>query len=71
MVGPPVTNSSVVTTIAAGDLVAGKAGVILVPFHSNPGPTDITWFLTGVEEPLTFNQTQGRYTNEGWVKYVS
>ena len=50
--------------------MAGQEGVILVPFHSNPPPTNITWYLTDLDEPLYLNQTVGKYTSEGWMEYV-
>ena len=67
---PPVANTTIGETIAEEELVAGNEGVVLVPFHSNPAPTNITWYLSDLEEPLGFNETIGQYTNEGWMKYV-
>lgn len=66
---PPVPNNTVVDAVADEELVAGQEGVILVPFHSNPPPTNITWYLTDLDEPLYLNQTLGKYTSEGWMEY--
>ena len=67
---PPVPNNTVVETQADEDLVAGQEGVILVPFHSNPEPENMTWYLSDLSEPLYLNQTIGKYTSEGWTRYV-
>ena len=67
---PPVPNNTVVDTVADEELVAGQEGVILVPFHSNPPPNNITWYLTDLDQPLYLNQTYGKYTSEGWMEYV-
>jgi len=66
---PPVPNNTVIETVSDGELVTGQEGMILIPFHSNPHPTNITWYLTDIDWPLSGNQTIGKYTSEGWIQY--
>ena len=70
-------NNTIVDAVYTEDekLVAGKEGVILVPFHSNPQPENITWYMSDTDQGVWGNNynnnTYGRYTAEGFEEYVS
>ena len=73
----PVPNNTIVDAVYTEDekLVAGKEGVILVPFHSNPNPENITWYMSDTDQGVwgnnINNNAYGRYTAEGFEEYVS
>ena len=50
-------------------ILVGSEGLLLVPFHSNPGPLNISWYISGVGH-LEENSTAGRFTAEGWEEFV-
>jgi len=66
--GPPVPSNDEVETITFDQPHSGSEGVLLVPFHSNPVPKNISWEISG-EGRIGKNGTSGRFTSEGWEEY--
>jgi len=58
-----------------GSFVAGEEGVLVIHFHSNPGPEELSWYPGDISGNLTSTETNltvqnGRYTSEGWMDAV-
>jgi len=58
-----------------GTFSAGEEGVLVIHFHSNPEPRELSWYpydmsgnLTSTEANATLQS--GRYTSHSWVKAV-
>ena len=68
---PPVPDRDVIQTLAEQELKSGQEGLLMVPFHSNPEPRNLTWYLHDLKYPLGLNETNERYTSRGWIRYVS
>ena len=64
-------SSEEIETIAEEELKSGKEGLLMVPFHANPEPTNLTWYLADLKYPLGLNETSDRFTSRGWQSYVS
>ena len=64
-------NPDVIETLAEEELKSGKEGLLMVPFHANPEPRNLTWYLDDLQYPLGLNETSDRYTSRGWIRYVS
>ena len=68
---PPVPNAEVIETLSEEELKSGKEGLLMVPFHANPDPLNLTWYLDGLTNPLGMNETRDRFSSRGWIQYVS
>ena len=68
---PPVPDRDVIQTLAEQELKSGQEGLLMVPFHSNPEPRNLTWYLHDLKYPLGLNESNERYTSRGWIRYVS
>jgi len=66
---PPVPNGDVIETLAEEELKSGKEGLLMVPFHANPEPMNLTWYMHDLSYPLGLNDTNDRYTSRGWIRY--
>jgi len=66
--GPPAPVNESVLTISDEELRSGKDGLLLVPFHSNPAPLDLSWYIMEVGN-LSMNGTRDRFSSLGWVEY--
>ena len=64
-------SADVIETLAEEELKSGKEGLLMVPFHANPEPRNLTWYLDDLQYPLGLNETSDRYTSRGWIRYVS
>ena len=64
-------NGDVIETLAEEELKSGKEGLLMVPFHANPEPMNLTWYMHDLSYPLGLNDTNDRYTSRGWIRYVS
>ena len=53
------------------ELKSGEEAHLLVPFHSNPHPTNLSWVITDVGTLDENMKTIGRFHHEGWNKTVS
>ena len=71
LTAPPVPSREAVDTISEGELKSGKEGLLMVPFHANPEPENMTWYLDDLKYPLGLNESSERYTSRGWMRYVS
>ena len=67
--GPPAPHNSSIPTISDEELRSGKDGIVLVPFHSNPPPLDMSWYIMDVGN-LSINGSLERFTSLGFVEYV-
>ena len=61
----------VVETVSEQQLKSGHSALLMFPFHANPEPTNLTWYINDLKYPLELHQTSGRYTSQGWIRYVS
>ena len=68
--GPPAPHNSSIPTISDEELKSGKDGIVLVPFHSNPPPRDMSWYIMEVGN-ISMNGSMDRFTSLGFVEYVS
>ena len=64
-------SADVIETLAEEELKSGKEGLLMVPFHANPEPSNLTWYLDGLDYPLGINETRDRFSSRGWIRYVS
>ena len=51
----------------------GEETTVVLYFHSNPGPTNVMWFLYDVPEPLTggnFTNTRSVTTQQSYGRYT-
>ena len=64
--GPPVPKEGEVYTESHVELKSGEEGQLLVPFHSNPHPTNLSWVITDVGTLDENMKTIGRFHHEGW-----
>merc|ERR1712110_325193 len=58
-----------------GSFIAGEEGVLVIHFHANPGPNELSWYPGDIIGNLTSTGTNltvqtGRYTSEGWKDAV-
>ena len=68
--GPPVPKEDEVHTESEAELRSGEEARLLVPFHSNPHPTNLSWVITDVGTLDENMRTIGRFHHEGWNKTV-
>merc|ERR1711997_910716 len=66
---PPVPNADVIETMSEEELKSGKEGLLMVPFHANPEPSNLTWYLDGLDYPLGMNETRDRFSSRGFIRY--
>ena len=52
------------------ELKSGEEARLLVPFHSNPHPTNLSWVITDVGTLDESIKNIGRFHHEGWNKTV-
>ena len=52
------------------ELKSGEEARLLVPFHSNPHPTNLSWVITDVGTLDESDRNIGRFHHEGWNKTV-
>ena len=64
-------SADVIETLAEEELKSGKEGLLMVPFHANPEPLNLTWYLDGLDSPLGMNETRDRFSSRGFIRYVS
>jgi len=69
VLAPPVPSTDVIETLAEEELKSGKEGLLMVPFHANPEPMNLTWYLDGLTNPLGMNETRDRFSSRGWIRY--
>jgi len=69
VLAPPVPRADVIETLAEEELKSGKEGLLMVPFHANPAPLNLTWYLDGLNSPLGMNETRDRYSSRGFIRY--
>ena len=68
--GPPVPKEGEVYTESHVELKSGEEAHLLVPFHSNPHPTNLSWVITDVGTLDENMKTIGRFHHEGWNRTV-
>lgn len=68
VVGPPVPKEGEVSTESEVELKSGEEARLLVPFHSNPYPTNLSWVITDVGTLDENMRNIGRFHHEGWNK---
>ena len=68
--GPPVPKEGEVSTESEVELRSGEEARLLVPFHSNPYPTNLSWVITDVGTLDENMRNIGRFHHEGWNKTV-
>jgi len=66
VVGPPVPKEDEVYTESEVELKSGEEARLLVPFHSNPHPTNLSWVITDVGTLDESIRNIGRFYHEGW-----